>query len=204
MRRWIVYVFLFGVIGTQLFAVRAAQAQVQAQQPSSAGRLELAFTYTASRANFVPGTAFWMQGGGAEVAVRAGHGFSAVGSIAGMHAGPATSGVPLSMMVESFGPRYTLSPSSQKGAHGVSVFGQGLIGAAQGFSSTFPGASGPTSNANSLAFQVGGGVDVKLSRYLALRAGELQWLRTELPNSTTNVQNSLLVAAGIVFKIPAR
>ena len=103
MRRWIIYLFLLGVIGAPLFAGQAAQAQ--AQQHSSSARLELVLTYTASRANFVPGTSFWMQGGDAEVAGRIGHGFSAVGSFAGMHAGPGTSGIPLSMMVESFGPR---------------------------------------------------------------------------------------------------
>ena len=202
MRRWTIHAFLFGVMGTLLFAAQAAPAQ--AKQPPSAGRLELAVTYTASRANFVPSKPFWMQGGGAEIVGHAGHGFSAVGSIIGMHSGPSPSGVPLSMMVETFGPRYTWNPSGQKSAHSVSVYGQALFGAAQGFSSTFPNVSGPASSANSLAFQAGGGVDIKLSRYMALRAGEVQWLRTGLPNSTTNVQNSLRIATGIVFKIPAR
>jgi hypothetical protein len=36
-------------------------------------------------------------------------------------------------------------------------------------------------------------------RHLSVRLIEVNWLRTQLPNSTTNIQNDLELGAGIVF-----
>jgi hypothetical protein len=71
----------------------------------------------------------------------------------------------------------------------------------EGSDSTFPATGGgAAASASGLAIQAGGGVDIGLSPHWAVRAGEVQWLRTELPNATTNVQNVLKVGAGIVFR----
>jgi peptidoglycan-associated lipoprotein len=43
-------------------------------------------------------------------------------------------------------------------------------------------------------------MNLPLSRHIDLRAFEADWLRTELPNSTTNIQNNLRVGAGFVFR----
>ena len=45
-----------------------------------------------------------------------------------------------------------------------------------------------------------GGMNVPLSGHLAVRAFEADWLRTQLPNATTNVQNNLRLGAGLVFR----
>ena len=68
--------------------------------------------------------------------------------------------------------------------------------------SVFPGPSGAQSDANRFALQIGGGADLDLSRHFALRLFHADWLRTQLPNGTTNVQNSLQLDAGIVVRFP--
>jgi hypothetical protein len=48
--------------------------------------------------------------------------------------------------------------------------------------------------------ELGGGMNLLVSRHLAVRAFEADWLRTGLPNGTTNVQNNLHVGAGVVIR----
>jgi hypothetical protein len=38
-----------------------------------------------------------------------------------------------------------------------------------------------------------------LTRHVSLRVIQANWLRTQMPNATTNVQNNLLLGAGVVF-----
>jgi hypothetical protein len=42
-------------------------------------------------------------------------------------------------------------------------------------------------------------MNIALSPQPALRAFQANWLRTQLPNATTNVQNTLDLGAGVVF-----
>jgi hypothetical protein len=104
--------------------------------------------------------------------------------------------VKLDLVTATFGPRYTWSPAHRKYA----LFGQALVGGAFGFNSVFPAAPGAAASQNSLAVNLGGGINVALSPHPALRAFEADWLRTQLPNSTNNAQNSLRAGAGIVFR----
>jgi hypothetical protein len=46
----------------------------------------------------------------------------------------------------------------------------------------------------SFALQVGGSVDIGLSRHFALRVFQADWLRAQFPNADTNVQNNFRVA----------
>jgi hypothetical protein len=52
--------------------------------------------------------------------------------------------------------------------------------------------------------QAGGGIDLGLSRHIALRLIEANWLRTQLPNGTTNGQNNLVLGTGVVMRFGAR
>jgi hypothetical protein len=172
----------------------------RAQQHLPVGQLDLGITYAAGHANFVPGNTFWMQGGSIELAGHVTHGFAAVADITGLHAGasgPTT--VPINLVTDTFGPRYTALVARRTSKHPVFLFGQGLIGEAHGFHSVFPGPNGATSSALSFALQVGGGADMALSPHITLRAAQVGWLRTQLPNASSNVQNDLRVGAGIVF-----
>jgi len=166
--------------------------------------VDLAVTYTAQHSNLVSDPTFWHQGGSIELSAQVYHGFGATANIAGTQIGnAANSGVGLSMVTATFGPRYTwYRPVGSARKKNLAIFGQGLIGEAHGFDSYFPTAAGSLTDYNSFALQVGGGVDIGLSRHFAVRAFQADWLRTQFPNSTTNVQNTLRIGAGVVLRIP--
>ncbi len=71
------------------------------------------------------------------------------------------------------------------------MFGQGLVGVSHAWNSFFPQTTGATADCNSLALQVGGGVDPRISHRFVVRTIQADWVRTEFPNATTNVQNTL-------------
>jgi hypothetical protein len=66
--------------------------------------------------------------------------------------------------------------------------------------SVFPSRQGAQTSASSLALQMGGGADIAMGHHIAIRLVQASWLRTQLPNATTNVQNNLLFGTGIVFR----
>ncbi len=99
------------------------------------------------------------------------------------------------MVTAVFGPRYRWHDG-----HRLSVYGEGLLGEDDAFRSLFPTPSGADASAGSLALQVGGGLDLKLGKRLAVRALDAAWVRTQLPNSTNNRQNSLRLGAGLVLR----
>jgi hypothetical protein len=175
-------------------SANAANALAQAAPKYN---LDVSFSYNATLADAITSSSFWMQGGSAEVHGRFYRGLGAVADVTGMHtAGIGSSSVGLDLVTATFGPRYTWSPAHRRYA----LFGQALVGKAFGFNSVFPAASGATASQNSLAVNLGGGMNVVLTPHLALRAFEADWLRTQLPNSTTNAQNNLRLGAGIVFR----
>ncbi len=169
-------------------------AQKNAQQPT---RLDLAITYTAQRSIKANTTQnFWSQGGSIELGSNLWHGLGAVADVTGTHTGSiGSSGVPLSLVTVTFGPRYRWHDG-----HTLSLYAQALAGEANGFHSIFPGATATQSDANSLALQIGGGIDYKLGHHLAARLLDAAWLRTQLPNSTNNTQNNLRLGAGVVLR----
>ena len=73
-----------------------------------------------------------------------------------------------------------------------------------GFDAVFPSVSGARKAANAFAMQAGGGVDLDLRKYLALRLIQASYVRTSLPNGSDSLQNNLKLAAGIVWRIPVR
>lgn len=173
-------------------------AAASAQQPKHQ-QVDVAVSYVAEHANPVgPGGNFWLQGGSVELGVNAWHGLGIAAKVTGTHTakfGP--DAIPLSLVSTTFGPRYRLAmPKLKK----VSVFGEGLIGEDHGLGSFFPTKAGIDDSAVSLAVEVGGGIDWEASRHFAVRAVQASWVRSQLPNSTTNVQNNLRLGAGLVVK----
>jgi peptidoglycan-associated lipoprotein len=94
------------------------------------------------------------------------------------------------------GARYSLQLK-----HGLKPFAHFLLGGVHGFDSTFPHPGGAPSSANSFAFTAGGGLDYGLSRHVAVRVVQIDYLKTYLPNNATDEQNNLRVGAGIVFRM---
>ena len=176
----------------------AAWGQAAASLPEKPVSLDVAVIYNASQANIVPGNNFWLQGGSLQIHAPLWHGWGAVADIAGLHtANMHGKGVGLDLVTFTFGPRYTWAAPRCRYA----FFGQFLAGQAQGSNSAFPGPGAVNSSATSLAFKLGGGVNVRIKHGFSIRAIEADWLRTQLPNATTGAQNNLGLGAGVIFNI---
>jgi hypothetical protein len=173
----------------------AQQATLPIKQPATS--FEMALTYDSAQANNVPGKNFWLQGGSVQVHGQFWHGLGVVADVAGLHtANIHGTGTELDMVTVTFGPRYTIPLYHKR----LAAYTQTLVGESFGFNSVFPGRVVASDSANNWALQVGGGVNVFVSRHFAARAIEASWLRTNLPNATTNEQNNLRLGAGIVFR----
>jgi hypothetical protein len=178
-------------------AILAQSAAAQTAPPPERGRLEVSVTYGAMLSNAITSDRFWMQGGSVEVEGPFYHGLGAVADIGAMHTGNVNSSrTSLDLVTATFGLRYTWAPMKKR----YEFFGQGLLGEANGFHGLFPTPTGAADSSNSMAVEAGGGMNVALSRHMALRAFEISWLRTQLPNSDTNVQNNVRFGAGVVFR----
>lgn len=166
-------------------------------QVSQPNRLDLSITYIGERSLQANASEnFWLQGGSIELGANVWRGWGVVADVTGTHTGSiGSSGLPLSLVTTTFGPRYRWHADRR-----VSVYVQGILGEANGFRSIFPATAGSQPDANGFAVQVGGGVDYKLSDRFAVRVLDAGWVRTQLPNSTDNVQNTLRLGAGIVLR----
>jgi len=139
---------------------------------------------------------FCMHGGSVELGTNLWRGWGPVADVTGAQTNSiGSSGVPLSLVTMTFGPRYRWHPGGK-----LSPYGQGLFGEAYGFHSVFPALTGAEPHAHGFATQVGGGIDYRVSDRVAIRMIDAGWLRTELPNSTNNVQNTLRIGAGVVLR----
>ena len=169
-------------------------AQARGVQNTS---VEVAVTFDAQRSlKLNSGQNFWMEGGSMELGVNAFRGFGFAAAFTGSRTSSIGSGgIPLSLVTETFGPRYRWHDG-----HRLSFYGEGLVGEANGFGSLFPSTFGAQTDASALATQVGGGVDLRLSHHLAVRALDAAWLRTQLPNSTSDIQNNLRLGVGLVLR----
>jgi len=182
-------------LGAMLAAPLFAQQPGQVQPPPV--RLEIALTYDAMRSNVVTDTAFWLQGGSVQVHGQFWRGLGAVADLAGLHEGNInSSGVGLDLVTATFGARYALAPS---GNGPWAIYCQGLVGVADGRNSVFPDTAGAQTSSTGIAVQAGGGLNVALSSPIVLRVFEGNWVRTDLPNGTKNVQNNLRLGAGVIF-----
>lgn len=186
-----------------LILSQIAQAQ---QEPRPLG-VDLAVDFTAERAKIAATDCgcFWMQGGSINGAVAAFRGLSVVASMTGERASEVAPGVDVNKIDFMAGPRYTLYTTrwtnrwlgSQRGTN---VFGEALFGEAHGFSSLFPTPGGGSkSSANSLSMQFGGGLNLGLSKGFGIRALEVDYVRTTLPNGVGNLQNDLRLSIGVSY-----
>lgn len=189
-----------------LFASLATEAQQS--KPVSKGNptdIDVAVTYTAERAKIVSVDCgcFWLHGGSANAAFTFFHGLGVAANLTGNHASDIQSGVDLDKVMFTMGPRYTYSPEKWKnrylGSHGVAIFGEGLIGGVHAFNSIFPSSKGAQGAASSFAVQAGGGIDLRVSKTIGVRAVEVDYVRSTLPNNADNVQHDLKLAAGVSF-----
>lgn len=197
MRKRLGIMLLFGAMTATALAAQSAPSE---KQGTTAGTnyLEVAVTYDALHGNATAGSGLWLQGSSVQAEEHFSHGLGVAADLAGEHTGNMHgSGVGLDMMTMTFGPRYTWQSARYRR---TDLYGQALVGQANGFNSVFPKASGATASASGLALKIGGGADCTLSRRFAVRVVEADWLRTQLPNATTSVQNNLRIGAGLILR----
>ena len=71
----------------------------------------------------------------------------------------------------------------------------------------FANSDGTSSTPNAFATAAGGGVDINITRHIALKPFQLEYFMTQLPNSVStpnSVQNNLRYSAGLVFNFGAK
>lgn len=104
-------------------------------------------------------------------------------------------GYGLTLTTLTAGPRLQL-PAARR----LHPFAQALFGFAHGSGSQFPQQNTLVSSANSFALDLGGGADYFLpSHLISIRVLQIDYLRTALPNNTSNWQNNLRIGAGITL-----
>lgn len=180
----------------------SAIATTAAAQTNGASRskVDFAVTFAADRTNAVHNSDQWLTGGSAELGVQAWRGFGVAAKVTGLTTSSIGSqGIPLNLVITTFGPRYRISRFNAKG-QGMSIYGEGLIGEANGFKSEFASSAGVTDSSNAFAAEVAGGFDYSLASRIGLRIVEANWTRTQFPNGTTNAQNHLQVGTGIFLR----
>ena len=191
------------VLGMTFLICLEAWAQDRAR--FSTPETDLAVTYAALRGNAVAGESFWAQGGSAELMATFYHGLGVAACVEGTHAANVSSSrVNVDLVTATFGPTFSFTLPARKLPAGsfarTRIFSEALIGVVNAVDGVYPSSSGSSSTANAMALRLGSGADVALSRHLAVRLVQADWLRTTLPNTTSNVQNNLRLGAGVVIR----
>jgi opacity protein-like surface antigen len=159
---------------------------------------DLAVTYSTQEASVISGGSFWMQGVGVNGALTFYRGFGLATNLTGDYASQIAPNVSLGTFTYLAGPRYTHNLRSSS-KHETRIFGEALAGGVKGFDSVFPTSSGISKSATAFAWQVGGGVDIAISKHFAIRAVEADFVRTNLPNNGTDREDHLRLGFGVTY-----
>jgi outer membrane immunogenic protein len=182
------YLLLFGFTAVATLSARA----------QSGGSVDAGVDYNYVRGNAPAGSCgcFALNGGGGWVAFNFSHSIGIVGEIASQHASNiSSSGVDLTLTSYLVGPRYTWAH-----ARHFAPFAQALLGGAHASGNLAPGSSGLPGSANAFATIAGGGLDISLTRRIALRAFEADYYLTRFDNGVNHHQNNLRIAAGVIIR----
>jgi outer membrane protein OmpA-like peptidoglycan-associated protein len=190
------------VLGLGALGASAAFAQSKAQFRSfDEPRYDLSVGYVNIRANAPPGNCncFYLNGGYLSGSIHLTRWLGVTANFTGAYGSNiGLLGQDLTLMTFTAGPRVVFRLGR------LTPFGEVLIGGAHGSNSYFPSATSSSPSASSFAVSSGGGLDIWLTPRLAVRAIELEYLRTSLPNGVNNEQNQLTIAAGLVIKFRGR
>jgi hypothetical protein len=181
-----------------LTAVAPAQAQrwsdAYGLEPGKIPLAEVTLGYNYLHANAPPGLCgcFSANGGYGSIVVNAQHGISGVADFSAVHAGN-VSGTGQSITVANylFGPRY----SFRSGSGRFTRYGQALFGVSSEQTNYVP-----SRELDGFAFSVGGGLNLTLKPRFAWNAIQLDWIHSQIANSSNNRQNDLSVRTGITVR----
>ncbi len=150
------------------------------------------------------GNSFWLKGGSREGAGTFWKGLGLAANLTGEHASNIQNGVSLGKIAYMAGPRYTYDMSRYTDTytkkHSTHVFGEALFGGVHAFDSVFPAAGASRPTANGFSMQLGGGLDVAIGSGFSIRALEVDYIHTNLPNNGSNSQNDLRIAFGVSYR----
>jgi outer membrane protein OmpA-like peptidoglycan-associated protein/opacity protein-like surface antigen len=189
-------------LGAGALCVSAALAQSKPQfKIIDATRWDFSVGYNNTRANAPPSVCqcFNMNGGFVFGSVHLTDWFGIEGQFTGGHSSnisPLGQGLTLTT--------FTAGPRVSHRFHRFTPYGEVLVGGAHGSDSYFPSKTSSSPSASSFAFSTGGGVDFRLTPRVSIRGLDMQYLRTSLPNGTSNEQNQLMIGAGLVIKFQER
>ncbi len=176
----------------------AVSAQQTVTSPAAIiPRLDLSAGYSYLRANSPPGDCdcFHTNGGYLSAGVHVTNWLSFEGEVTGQHQNHISNlGQNLTLLTFAGGPRVSLP------GHRYIPFGEVLIGAAHGSDSYFPTGTTSSPTATNMALSAGGGLDFAINKRFAIRAFDVQFLKTAFPNGTNNSENHLTASAGIVVR----
>jgi outer membrane immunogenic protein len=184
--------FLAVMLAMFFFVARSAAAQ-------STFDLGAGYSYVHTNAPAGDCGCFSMNGGYGWLGYHLGHGVAIVGEIAVQHAGNIeNTGADLTLTSFLAGPRYTVHAFGR-----LQPFAQVLLGGAHASGGLSPSSSGFGSS-NSFAAIAGGGLELRLTERVSLRAIEADYYYTRFNNGTNDRQNNLRVGAGLVFRFGER
>ena len=187
------YLWLGTVLATLVGGLPAA-----AQETS---KVEVSATYSFIRTRLVPsgGCCFNMHGGSSSIAVNLNRTISLVGDFGGYRANNVkSSGFGLTVITYMFGPRFNI-----RSHESVNLFGQALFGGGHAGGSLYSSGS-PFGPQNAFSMALGGGLDVKLHKHVAVRVAQAEWLFTKFANGVNNRQNNLRLSGGIVLRFGSK
>jgi len=167
-------------------------------QAQSASRMDIGVDYNYVWSNAPPGGCgcFSLNGGNVWAAFNFKRSLGIVAELASQHASD-VSGTSADLTLTSYlaGPRYRWT-----GARHFTPFAQVLVGGAHASGALAPGSSGLAGSANAFAMIAGSGLDIGLTRHIALRAFEVDYYLTRFDNGVNGHQNNLRIAAGVVIR----
>jgi outer membrane immunogenic protein len=183
-------VLLLTLAFTAVFAERALA--------QGGSRVEVGLDYNYVRSNVPPGGCgcFGLNGGSGWVAFKFTRSLGLVGEIASQNASNiSTTGADLTLTSYLAGARYNWTHAGR-----FAPFTQALLGEAHAGGTLAPGNSGLPGSANAFAMTAGGGLDIGLTRRLALRALEADYYLTRFDNGVNDHQNNLRIESGVIFR----
>jgi outer membrane immunogenic protein len=183
-------ILLGTVLGLGLWSAPLAAAQ-------DAPRMEVGVDYNYVRTNLPPGGCgcIALHGGDGWLAFRFTHSFAAVALIAVQHASNIGGEADFMLSSYLFGPRYSVRVTPH-----LAPFGQVLLGGTHAGGSLAPGGSSIAGSPNAFAMIAGAGLDIGVTRHLAIRPAEADYFMTRLENGLNDRQNNFRFSAGIVFR----
>jgi hypothetical protein len=190
-----------------LLVLAGALALLSGLQARAQRSGDFSLTYTQEAARFVgdqPNPYFYLRGATAEIGYSFWKGLGVTVGGTGLAATNLRGSIDIHQISFLFGPRYTynighITPTAWNRKGGVFV--EGKFGYTFATAGQYPSNGVLTSNGSSLDLEGGGGVNLHVYHRFDLRVIEGDFVRTQLPNGGTNVQNSFRIATGINFHI---